>query len=198
MSEAYLATDPGFDDRLTLPVLWDFETRQIVSNGSGDILRMLNSSFGDLAENSVDLYPVEHGAEIDALNALIYENVNNGVYKAGFSRSQEVYEVYEEACANVFTVLDELEQRLSTSRYLVGDTPTRPTGACSQPSSASTRSTTATSGATCDGSSTTRISGRTHAISTSSLVSPRRSIWPTSRGIARRRVSVCVKLSCQG
>ena len=121
LSEAYLATDPAFDDRLTLPVLWDSETKQIVSNESGDILRMLNSAFGDLAENDVDLYPPQLRAEIDALNAQIYENVNNGVYKAGFSRNQTVY---EEACANVFAVLDRLEERLAGSRYLVGDTPT--------------------------------------------------------------------------
>ncbi len=82
---------------------------------------MLDSSFGDLAENDVDLYPAKLRAEIDTLNALIYENVNNGVYKAGFSRNQAVY---EEACANVFAVLDQLEERLAGGRYLVGDTPT--------------------------------------------------------------------------
>jgi putative glutathione S-transferase len=121
LSEAYAATDPGFHDRLTLPVLWDTETKTIVSNESGDILRMLSGVFDPFAERHVDLYPIEHRAEIDALNALIYDNVNNGVYKAGFSRNQAVY---EEACANVFRVLDQLEERLGRTRYLVGDTPT--------------------------------------------------------------------------
>jgi putative glutathione S-transferase len=121
LSEAYAAADPEFDGRLSLPVLWDTETATIVSNESGEILRMLNDAFGGFATRDVDLYPREHRAEIDALNARIYENVNNGVYKAGFSRNQALY---EEACANVFLVLDELEERLGKSRYLVGDTPT--------------------------------------------------------------------------
>jgi putative glutathione S-transferase len=121
MSEAYAATDPGFDGRLTLPVLWDTETHTIVSNESGDILRMLNGAFDAFAERRVDLYPIDHRSEIDALNALIYDNVNNGVYKAGFSRNQAVY---EEACANAFIVLDQLEERLGRTRYLVGGTPT--------------------------------------------------------------------------
>jgi glutathionyl-hydroquinone reductase len=121
VGEAYAATDPSFEGRYSLPVLWDTETRQIVSNESGEILRMLNGEFGAFAERDVDLYPVEHRAEIDALNALIYENVNNGVYEAGFSRNQEAY---EDACNGVFRVLDELEERLGRTRYLVGGSPT--------------------------------------------------------------------------
>jgi putative glutathione S-transferase len=121
LGEAYAATDPGFDERYSLPVLWDTETRQIVSNESGEILRMLNEAFAAFAEHDVDLYPEPLREEIDALNALVYENVNNGVYEAGFSRNQQAYEA---AVAGVFDVLDELEERLSRSRYLVGDQPT--------------------------------------------------------------------------
>jgi glutathionyl-hydroquinone reductase len=121
LSEAYAATDPSFDDRVTLPVLWDTETGQIVSNESGEILRMLNGAFDAIAEHDVDLYPPALRGEIDALNELVYENLNNGVYRAGFSTSQAAY---EEACAKVFWMLDELEERLASSRYLVGGAPT--------------------------------------------------------------------------
>ena len=121
LSEAYDATDPSFDGRYSLPVLWDRETRQIVSNESGEILRMLDQEFGAVAATSVDLYPTRHRAEIDALNALIYDKVNNGVYEAGFSQNQAAY---ERAANGVFAVLDQLEERLGRSRYLVGDVPT--------------------------------------------------------------------------
>jgi putative glutathione S-transferase len=121
LSEAYLATDPAFDDRITLPVLWDTETKQIVSNESGELLRMLGSAFDAFAEHDVELYPQPLRAEIDALNERIYPNLNNGVYEAGFSQNQAAY---EEACGNVFAVLDELEERLASTRYLVGDAPT--------------------------------------------------------------------------
>jgi putative glutathione S-transferase len=121
LAEAYAATDPGFDERYSVPVLWDTETNQIVSNESGEILRMLNDEFGAFAESDADLYPVALRPEIDSLNELIYENVNNGVYEAGFSRNQAVYEA---ACDGVFTVLDQLEERLGSTRYLVGDAPT--------------------------------------------------------------------------
>jgi putative glutathione S-transferase len=121
LSEAYLATDPGFADRVTVPVLWDRETGQIVSNESGEVMRMLGSAFDAFAEREADLYPTALRPEIDALNELIYENLNNGVYKAGFSVSQAAY---EDAFENVFAVLDRLEDRLGSRRYLVGDAPT--------------------------------------------------------------------------
>jgi putative glutathione S-transferase len=123
LSEAYAATDPAFGDRYTLPVLWDTETEQIVSNESGDILRMLGSAFDAFSESGadVDLYPEPLRPEIDELNTLIYPNLNNGVYEAGFSQNQAAY---ERACDGVFEVLDQLEQRLASSRYLVADTPT--------------------------------------------------------------------------
>ena len=121
LSEAYAATDPAFDGRFTLPVLWDRGTRQIVSNESGDILRMLDEAFQDFAERpELELAPVALRPAIDALNARIYDKVNNGVYRAGFSQNQDAY---EEACNGVFEVLDELEERLGQTRYLFGDTP---------------------------------------------------------------------------
>jgi putative glutathione S-transferase len=121
LSEAYRATDPAFDDRVTLPVLWDTETGQIVSNESGELLRMLGSAFGAFAEHPVDLYPAAQRGEIDALNDVVYEKVNNGVYEAGFSVNQAAY---ERCCRGVFEVLDRLERRLASTRYLVGDAPT--------------------------------------------------------------------------
>jgi glutathionyl-hydroquinone reductase len=121
LGQAYAATDPEFDERYSLPVLWDTHSHQIVSNESGEILRMLNEAFVEFAERDVDLYPERLRGEIDELNALVYENVNNGVYEAGFSRNQQAYEA---AVAGVFAVLDQLDERLSRSRYLVGDSPT--------------------------------------------------------------------------
>jgi putative glutathione S-transferase len=121
LSEAYAATDPSFDGRYSLPVLWDGETGQIVSNESGDLLRMLGSAFDAFATKKADLYPAGKRREIDALNVRIYHGLNNGVYEAGFSANQEAYET---ACNGVFAVLDELEKRLASTRYLVGDAPT--------------------------------------------------------------------------
>jgi putative glutathione S-transferase len=120
LSEKYLATDPEFDGRLTVPVLWDTQTQKIVSNESGDILRMLSSGFGELAENTVDLYPAPHRAEIDTLNDLIHDTVNDAVYKAGFTTRQDVYEREVRA---LFVTLDELDARLETRRFLFGDAP---------------------------------------------------------------------------
>jgi putative glutathione S-transferase len=118
LSEAYEATDPAFDARVTVPVLWDKETGTVVNNESGEVLRLLNSAFGDLADDAIDLYPEPLRDEIDAVNARVYDTVNNGVYKAGFTTSQEVYE--REACA-LFDTLDWLEERLARRRYLVTD-----------------------------------------------------------------------------
>jgi putative glutathione S-transferase len=121
VSEAYLATDERFADRVTLPVLWDRVTGQIVNNESGEILRMLGSAFEAFAGSDLDLYPPALRSEIDALNEIVYEQLNNGVYKAGFSRSQTAY---EEAFEGVFTMLDRLDARLGSTRYLFGDSPT--------------------------------------------------------------------------
>lgn len=119
LSEAYQASDPEFDGRVTVPVLWDRERGVIVNNESADILRMLNSAFDAWAEHPErDLYPQPLRDEIDAVNARVYDTVNNGVYKAGFASTQQAY---EEAVRPLFETLDWLEQRLSTRRYLLGD-----------------------------------------------------------------------------
>jgi putative glutathione S-transferase len=121
LSQAYEATDPEYHGRFTVPVLWDRETRQIVSNESADIVRMFNGEFKALAAHHVDLYPEALRTEIDAVNELVYDNVNNGVYKAGFARSQAAY---EQAYERLFAALDGLEETLASSRYLVDDSPT--------------------------------------------------------------------------
>jgi putative glutathione S-transferase len=121
LSEAYFATDPGYVGRVTVPVLWDKEERRIVSNSDDDILRMLETQFDAVAqEPALDFYPREHRDEIDALNERIYQHINNGVYRAGFATSQGAY---ERAARVVFRELDELEERLSTRRFLLGNAP---------------------------------------------------------------------------
>ena len=121
LSEAYLATDPNFHGRVTVPVLWDKQTRRIVSNSDDDLLRMFGYAFDEFATNpSLDLYPGLYHAEIDALNARIYETVNNGVYRAGFATTQAAY---EKAVYPLFETLDFLETRLATQRYLFGREP---------------------------------------------------------------------------
>ena len=121
LSEAYMASDPQYDARVTVPVLWDKETKRIVSNNDDDIMRMFETEFDALAKHpEVDLYPREHAEEIERLNARLYDTLNNGVYKAGFATSQHAY---EHAARAVFATLDELEARLSKQRYLVADRP---------------------------------------------------------------------------
>jgi glutathionyl-hydroquinone reductase len=120
LSEAYLQTDPHYRGRVTVPVLWDKEKKRIVSNSDDDLMRMLNSAFNDLGTANLDLYPKEHRVEIDQLNRLIYDTVNNGVYKAGFATSQKAYEA---AVVPLFKTLDMLEERLSERRFLFGDIP---------------------------------------------------------------------------
>ena len=117
LSEIYLLANPHYTGRVTVPVLWDKERRTIVNNESSEIIRMLNSAFDAFTPSRADFYPEALRAEIDAVNAEIYENVNNGVYRAGFAISQEAY---EEACRGLFAVLDRMEERLSRRRYLLG------------------------------------------------------------------------------
>jgi len=122
LAEVYNATDAGFDGRVTVPVLWDKETGRIVNNESSEIIRMLNSEFDEWASGSrVDFYPEALREEIDAINADVYEDVNNGVYRCGFATSQEAY---DEAYEKLFAVLDRLEARLADRRFLMGDTQT--------------------------------------------------------------------------
>lgn len=117
LSEAYEASEPGYDGHVSVPVLWDKQTGAIVSNNFPDITIDLDTQFGAFADPSVRLYPEELRPEIDALNELIYASVNNGVYRCGFARSQQAY---TEAVTELFRVLDELELRLSGQRYLIG------------------------------------------------------------------------------
>jgi putative glutathione S-transferase len=120
LSEAYVATDAAYEARVTVPVLWDKQSGTIVSNESADILRMLGTVFAPLGSHPIELYPDALRDEIDALNDRIYDNVNNAVYKAGFSRRQEVY---EREVAALFGVLDELDARLADRRFLFGAEP---------------------------------------------------------------------------
>ncbi|TCQ97335.1 glutathione S-transferase family protein [Neorhizobium sp. JUb45] len=118
LHEIYTKVDPQITGRATVPVLWDKKTGTIVNNESADILRMLNDGFGSLADESVDLYPEALCTEIDALNEQIYPRLNNGVYRTGFATTQEAY---EEAFADVFGMLDELEVLLAGKTFLVGE-----------------------------------------------------------------------------
>ncbi|WP_339863705.1 glutathione S-transferase family protein [Paremcibacter congregatus] len=117
LHQVYRAAQADYTGRVTVPVLWDKKTRTIVSNESAEIIRMFNSAFDEIGAASGDYYPQELRGEIDALNARIYDTVNNGVYKAGFATRQEAY---EEAVGPLFDSLDWLDDILSRSRYLTG------------------------------------------------------------------------------
>ena len=118
LSEAYAATDPKFDGRVTVPVLWDKETKRIVNNCEDDICPIFNSVFNEFAKNKdIDFFPKDIEAERIKLSEFLYDNINNGVYRAGFATRQRAYEV---SCKKLFDALDEMEKRLSKSRYLFG------------------------------------------------------------------------------
>ena len=119
LGEAYQATDPKFEGRITVPVLWDKNTKKIINNCEDDICPMFNSVFNEFAKSKdADFFPKEIEAEHAKLNDFIYENINNGVYRAGFATRQAPY---ERACNRLFDALEEMEKRLTTSRYLFGD-----------------------------------------------------------------------------
>lgn len=117
LSDAYRATDPNYKERVTVPVLWDSQGKRIVSNSDDDLMRMFNSAFNRFTDSKLDLYPEALRKDIDELNTFIYENVNDGVYRAGFATSQRVY---EKAVRRLFDALDQLDARLKTQRYLFG------------------------------------------------------------------------------
>ncbi|KAA3513303.1 glutathione S-transferase family protein [Agrobacterium rosae] len=117
MWQVYAKADPHYSGRVTVPVLWDKQQNTIVSNESADIIRMFNSAFNALTGSTSDYYPEALRAEIDPLNDLIYDTVNNGVYKAGFATTQEAY---EESATKIFETLDVLEERLENKRFLLG------------------------------------------------------------------------------
>lgn len=116
--QVYVKADPKFSGRVTVPVLWDKRQATIVSNESAEIIRMFNTAFDGLTGSTLDFYPEDLREEIDAINARIYDTVNNGVYKAGFATSQEAY---ESAVHPLFETLDWLEERLTSKRYLFGN-----------------------------------------------------------------------------
>jgi glutathionyl-hydroquinone reductase len=117
LREAYEATDPDYEGRVTVPVLWDRRTGRIVNNSEDDICRMFNDEFGSLGRAEVDLFPKEIEAEHRRVADWLYEQVANGVYRAGFATSQRAY---ERACRRLFQALDELDDRLGDRRFLFG------------------------------------------------------------------------------
>ena len=119
LREAYKATNPDYSERVTVPVLWDKQTKKIVNNCEDDICRMFNDRFNDFAQNKdVDFFPKEIEAEHAKFSSFLHDNVNNGVYRAGFATHQRPYEI---ACRKLFEALDQLEERLTKSRYLFGN-----------------------------------------------------------------------------
>ena len=118
LSEIYILADPKYTGRVSVPVLWDKKKKTIVNNESPEIIRMLNSAFDAFTNIHTDYYPENLRAEIDRINDLVYPNINNGVYRAGFATAQGAYEL---AFRGVFDTLDELEQILSKQRYIAGN-----------------------------------------------------------------------------
>jgi putative glutathione S-transferase len=118
LHQAYAASNPHYTGKVTVPTLWDKKTKRIVNNESSEIIRMLNSEFAGIGADATDFYPKPLREEIDRINAQVYANVNNGVYRCGFAKSQAAY---EEAYDGLFATLDEIEARLGRQRYLVGN-----------------------------------------------------------------------------
>ncbi len=116
--QIYTRADPNYSGRVTVPILWDKVEKTIVSNESSEIIRMFNSAFNGITGNTDDYWPEAMRDEIEEVNARIYSDVNNGVYKCGFATSQEAYDA---AIDPLFDTLDWLEDRLSRNRYLMGD-----------------------------------------------------------------------------
>lgn len=119
MWQVYVAADNTYTGRVTVPVLWDKKSKTIVSNESSEIIRMFNSAFNDITGNTTDYYPQDLRAEIDEVNARIYSDINNGVYKSGFATTQAAY---DEAVSALFSSLDWVEQKLAKSDFVVGNT----------------------------------------------------------------------------
>ncbi len=117
--EVYQKADSKVSTSVTVPVLWDKQTGTIVNNESSEIIRMFNSEFDELTGNHRDFYPESLRGEIDRINEKVYHGINNGVYRAGFARNQQVY---EEAVGSLFNALDEVDALLEGKEYLVGDT----------------------------------------------------------------------------
>ena len=118
LHQIYTRARPRYSGRVTVPVLWDKERGTIVSNESSEIIRMFNSAFDTVGASGPDFHPEAERETIDRINQEVYDNVNNGVYKAGFATSQEAY---EDAVIRLFSTLDKLDKRLAGQRYLAGD-----------------------------------------------------------------------------
>jgi putative glutathione S-transferase len=118
LHQVYIKADANCTGRVTVPVLWDRKRETIVSNESSEIIRMMNDGFAALSSDDRDMYPEDLRSAIDGWNNLIYNTINNGVYRSGFSTSQSVY---DEAVRGVFKTLDKLEEHLEDNRYLCGD-----------------------------------------------------------------------------
>jgi len=118
LHQLYTAIDANYTGRVTVPVLWDKQRRMIVNNESAEIIRLFNSAFDGLTGETSDFYPRRLRADIDELNQLVYDNINNGVYRTGFATSQQAYEA---ALYRLFDTLDVIEERLGQRRYLLGD-----------------------------------------------------------------------------
>ncbi|EGG23386.1 putative glutathione S-transferase [Cavenderia fasciculata] len=120
LKEYYIKSDPEFSGRITVPVLWDKKTNQIVNNESSEIIRMFNKEFDEFSSRpGLTFYPDQHAQAIDEVNSWIYDNINNGVYKCGFASGQEGY---DKAFENLFIHLDKVEEILSKQAFLVGST----------------------------------------------------------------------------
>ncbi|MCE1235129.1 MAG: glutathione S-transferase family protein [Hyphomicrobiales bacterium] len=120
LHQLYVKSDPGYSGKVSVPALWDTRTKTIVNNESADIVRMLDTAFDAFAAHPVDLFPAEQRDAIEEWNGRIYDRLNNGVYRAGFAKTQTAYEA---AFDDVFATLDALEAHLTTRRFLVAERP---------------------------------------------------------------------------
>ncbi len=118
LKDVYTKVDPQFSGRVTVPILLDKKSSQIVNNESADIIRIMNSAFNSLTGNNEDYYPQHLQSEIDEINADVYDNINNGVYKTGFALNQEAY---DKNYKNLFAALDRIDNRLNGRLFLIGD-----------------------------------------------------------------------------
>ncbi|WP_444918182.1 glutathione S-transferase family protein [Microbulbifer sp. JMSA003] len=118
MHQVYTRNKSDYSGRVTVPVLWDKQQNCIVSNESSEIIRMFNSAFNEITGDTQDFYPKDKQKDIEAINQLVYENINNGVYRCGFATTQSAY---EEAYLDLFDALDKVEAILGKQRYLTGD-----------------------------------------------------------------------------
>ncbi len=118
LHQIYTLAMPHYTGRVTVPVLWDKKKKTIVCNESAEIIRMFNSAFDEWGHADLDFYPTHLRKDIDEINKFVYENINNGVYRCGFATEQSAY---EEACQQLFSALDTVEQRLANQRFLVGN-----------------------------------------------------------------------------